>query len=270
MILYPIAKINLGLHVLNKRTDGFHEIESCLYPIPLCDILEIFPAEETIFLQTGIDLPNSNEKNICVKAYDLLASKYDIPPVYIHLRKQIPIGAGLGGGSSDGAFVLKGLNELFSLNISQANLEHFASELGSDCPFFITSLPCLVSGRGEILSPSSIDLNGKFLVLINPNIHISTKEAYALINPKQPVGELEEILSAKQIDWKTSLVNDFQIPIAQKYPIISETIAFLYENGAYYAAMSGSGSTVFGLFDFDPVTEVRSAQGLVFAGKLER
>ena len=270
MILFPIAKINLGLHVTNKRPDGFHEIESCLYPIPLCDILEIIPADETKFLQTGIELPNSNEKNICVKAYDLLAAKYNIPPVYIHLRKQIPIGAGLGGGSSDAAFVLKGLNELFSLNISRAVLERFSAELGSDCPFFITSLPCLVSGRGEILSPSSIDLSGKFLVLINPNIHISTKEAYALINPKQPVGDLEEILSDKQNDWKSTLVNDFQIPISKKYPIISETIDFLYENGAYYAAMSGSGSTIFGLFDSEPVTELKRAKGLVFAGKLAR
>ncbi len=268
MILFPIAKINLGLHVLNKRQDGFHEIESCLYPIPLCDILEIIPAEETIFLQTGIELPNSNEKNICVKAYDLLSAKYNIPPVYIHLRKQIPIGAGLGGGSSDAAFVLKGLNELFSLNISQLNLASFAAELGSDCPFFITSLPCLVSGRGEMLSPSSIDLSGKFLVLINPNIHISTKDAYALINPQQPVGKLEEILSGEQNKWKRSLVNDFQVPIAQKYPIISETIDFLYENGAYYAAMSGSGSTVFGLFDSEPVAEVNRAKGLVFSGEL--
>lgn len=268
MILFPIAKINLGLHVLNKRTDGFHAIESCLYPIPLCDILEIIPAEETIFLQTGIELPNSNEKNICVKAYDLLATKYNILPVYIHLRKQIPIGAGLGGGSSDAAFVLKGLNELFSLNISQLNLASFAAELGSDCPFFITSLPCLVSGRGEVISPSNIDLSGKFLVLINPNIHISTKEAYALINPKQPVGDLEEILSGEQNDWKSTLVNDFQIPIAQKYPIISETIDFLYEKGAYYAAMSGSGSTVFGLFDSEPVAEVNRAKGLVFSGEL--
>ncbi len=268
MILFPIAKINLGLHVLNKRKDGFHEIESCLYPIPLCDILEIIPADETKFLQTGIDLPNSNEKNICQKAYDLLAANYKIPPVYIHLRKQIPIGAGLGGGSSDAAFVLKGLNELFSLNISQLNLASFAAELGSDCPFFITSLPCLVSGRGEVISPSNIDLSGKFLVLINPNIHISTKEAYALINPKQPVGDLEEILSDKQNDWKSTLVNDFQVPISEKYPIISETIDFLYEKGAYYAAMSGSGSTVFGLFDSEPVAEVNRAKGLVFSGEL--
>ena len=268
MILFPIAKINLGLHVLNKRTDGFHEIESCLYPIPLCDILEIIPADETKFLQTGIDLPNSNEKNICVKAYDLLAANYNIPPVYIHLRKQIPIGAGLGGGSSDAAFVLKGLNELFSLNISRADLASFAAELGSDCPFFITSLPCLVSGRGEVISPSNIDLSGKFLVLINPNIHISTKEAYALINPQQPEGKLEEMLSGEQNKWKRSLVNDFQVPIAQKYPIISETIDFLYENGAYYAAMSGSGSTVFGLFDSEPVAEVNRAKGLVFSGEL--
>jgi len=268
MILFPIAKINLGLQVLNKRPDGFHEIESCLYPIPLCDILEIIPAEEAKFLQTGIDLPNSNEKNICQKAYDLLAANYKIPPVFMHLRKQIPIGAGLGGGSSDAAFVLKGLNESFSLNISQLKLESFAAELGSDCPFFITSLPCLVSGRGEVLSPSNINLSGKFIALINPNIHISTKDAYALINPQQPVGKLEEILSGEQNKWKNSLVNDFQVPISKKYPIISETIDFLYENGAYYAAMSGSGSTIFGLFDSEPVAEVNRAKGLVFSGEL--
>jgi 4-diphosphocytidyl-2-C-methyl-D-erythritol kinase len=268
MILFPNAKINLGLHVLDKRSDGFHEIESCMYPIPLCDILEIIPAQKFSFVQTGISFPPSAEKNLCEKAYDLLSQNFNVPPVYIHLRKQIPSGAGLGGGSSDAAFVLKGLNELFSLNLSNETLEALSAELGSDCPFFIANVPSIVRGRGEILSPFNLDLKGTFLVLINPDIHVSTKDAYAIVNPKKAANKLEEVLSYNRNEWKSSLVNDFQVPIAQNHPVISETIDFLYQNGAKYAAMSGSGSTVFGLFDFAPLAEIRIKKAAIFIGEL--
>lgn len=268
MILFPNAKINLGLHVLDKRSDGFHEIESCMYPIPLCDILEIIPAQKFFFVQTGISFPPSAEKNLCEKAYDLLSQNFNIPPVYIHLRKQIPSGAGLGGGSSDAAFVLKGLNELFSLNLSKETVEGLSAELGSDCPFFVANVPSIVRGRGEILSPINLDLKGTFLVLINPDIHISTKDAYAIVRPKKAANKLEEVLSYHRNEWKSSLVNDFQVPIAQNHPVISETIDFLYQNGAKYAAMSGSGSTIFGLFDFAPLAEIRIKKAALFIGEL--
>ena len=268
MILFPNAKINLGLHVLLKRSDGFHEIESCMYPIPLCDILEIIPAQKFSFVQTGISFPPSAEKNLCEKAYDLLSQNFNVPPVYIHLRKQIPSGAGLGGGSSDAAFVLKGLNELFSLNLSNETLETLSAELGSDCPFFIANVPSIVRGRGEILSPFNLDLKGTFLVLINPDIHVSTKDAYAIVSPKKAVNKLEEVLSYNRNEWKSSLVNDFQVPIAHNHPVISETIDLLYQNGANYAAMSGSGSTVFGLFDFAPPAEIRIKKTPIFIGEL--
>lgn len=252
MILYPNAKINLGLHVLNKRIDGFHEIESCLYPIHLKDILEIIPSDKFEFIQTGIAFPSSTEKNLCEKAFDLLAIKFKLPPVYMHLRKQIPAGAGLGGGSSDASFVLKGLNDLFSLNLVPAQLEDFAAQLGSDCPFFVANQPCIVSGRGEVLAPLSMNLAGTYLVLINPGIHVSTKEAYALVVPKKTDTRLQDVLLGNKKEWSEKLINDFQIPISNKHPIVGHTIEALFRSGAFYAAMSGSGSTVFGLFDFKP------------------
>jgi len=248
MILYPPAKINLGLHVLYKRSDGFHEIESVMYPVPFYDILEILPAQKNSFQQSGIIFADVNEKNLCEKAVDLMQSKYKTPPVSIHLRKQIPVGAGLGGGSADAAYVILGLNELFRLELSNLEMEEVAATLGSDCPFFIQNKVRMVSGRGEILSEVACDLSEYFLVLLNPKIHISTKEAYSNVFPKENQIHIASILQENISTWQSSLKNDFESPISKQYPLIHECIDQLKISGAIYAAMSGSGSTVFGIF----------------------
>jgi 4-diphosphocytidyl-2-C-methyl-D-erythritol kinase len=179
MIIFPQAKINIGLHVLNKRPDGYHEVETCMLSVPLFDILEILPAEEFSFKQSGLHVDSEPSSNLCVKAYDLVKQTYNCPPVYMHLRKQIPMGAGLGGGSSDAAHVINGLNQLFELNIPIQEREYLAAQLGSDCPFFIGGTPKIATGRGEILHDISVDLSGYHIKLIYPTIHVGTAEAYA-------------------------------------------------------------------------------------------
>src|SRR5690606_33994765 len=178
MILFPPAKINIGLNIVSKRTDGYHELESCMISIPLFDIIEIQPSKELKWMQSGLKIDSSIDDNLCIKAFRLLQTKYAIPNVTIHLRKQIPMGAGLGGGSADAAYVLKGLNKLFNLNISDQELANLAATLGSDCPFFIFDSAQMATGRGEILKSIALDLNGYHLVVIKPTIHINTKEAY--------------------------------------------------------------------------------------------
>ncbi|MES2798948.1 MAG: 4-(cytidine 5'-diphospho)-2-C-methyl-D-erythritol kinase [Bacteroidota bacterium] len=252
MLLYPNAKINLGLHVLHKREDGFHEIETAMVPIPLFDILEILPAKELKFVSSGIAVSGALEDNLCVKAFRLLEDRFSIPPVYMHLRKQIPMGAGMGGGSADAAFVLKGINELFDLQLSSAQLENFAGILGSDCPFFIKNKPQLARGRGEILGEINIDLKGMYLKIVNPGIHISTKEAYAGIQFQERAFNVEEILTQPKSHWKKLLHNDFENGAFKQYPTLEQIKFQLYQENAEYAAMSGSGSTMFGLFTEPP------------------
>jgi len=270
MILYPPAKINLGLHVLYKRSDGFHEIESVMYPLPFYDVLEILPAQKNSFQQSGIIFSDNNEKNLCEKAVDLMQSKFNTPPVSIHLRKQIPVGAGLGGGSADAAYVILALNKLFNLGLSYLEMEEVASILGSDCPFFIQNKVRLVSGRGEILSEVTCDLSGYFLVLLNPKIHISTKEAYSNVDPKENQLNIALILDENINSWQSTLKNDFEGPICNQYPLIQECIDQLKIAGANYAAMSGSGSTVFGIF---PSSDIKLptflSEYIVFQGLLK-
>lgn len=246
MITFPNAKINLGLHVLQKREDGFHEIETVFYPIDLHDSLEIRPAVETTFNFSGPDLAGG--ENIVMKAYRLLEQEYGIPPVEMHLLKHIPAGAGLGGGSSDAAHALLMLDEMFSLDISPAGLEELAAELGSDCTFFIRNEPVLASGRGEVLENIVLDLSGYEIRVVNPDIHISTPEAYGMVTPMNVRLSLREIIQKPIHEWKEALVNDFEKPIFEKYPEIHEIKESLYDQGAIYASMSGSGSSVFGLF----------------------
>lgn len=252
MILFPPAKINLGLKVLFKREDGYHELDTCMVPIPLLDVLEILPAEEFSFHQTGIVIPGANADNLCVKAYQLMVENFSISPVYIHLRKEIPMGAGLGGGSSDAAYVIKGINELFKLNCSVEKMEGLAATLGSDCPFFIKNEPQIAKGRGEILSVSNINLHGFFLKIVNPGIHISTKDAFAEIEFGNESLSIEEILQSPIATWKNELKNDFEKNIFKNHPILDEIKEKLYAEGAIYAAMSGSGSTLFGIYRSEP------------------
>ena len=252
MVVFPNAKINLGLHILKKRLDGYHELETCFYPIPWKDALEIIESKKTVVTTSGIDIPDHGD-NIIYKAYQLLKQKYDLPPVQIHLHKAIPIGAGLGGGSADAAFTLTLLNKYFSLGLSDEQLMTFAIQLGADCAFFIKNTPMLASGIGEKLSAINIPLAGKFILLIYPNIHISTKEAYANISPGKPSMRIKDIFKLNSLsEWKHVLKNDFEKPLFKKYPVLDKIKKQLYESGAIYAAMSGSGPCMFGIFDHEP------------------
>ena len=252
MILFPPAKINLGLNILRKREDGYHAIASCMYPIPLCDVLEILPAESFMFKQTGLEIDGADDDNLVVKAWRLLNERYDIPPVYIHLRKNIPMGAGLGGGSADATFTLRGLNALFELNLSVKTLQNLAAELGSDCPFFVVDQPQLAEGRGELLSPIDINLDGYYLKILNPGIHIGTAEAYANVHFSKGEKSLVEILSNAPETWKDQLENGFEPSAFESHPKLKLLKDSLYTEGAIYASMTGSGSTLFGLFSEEP------------------
>jgi len=270
MIVYPNIKINLGLNVVRKREDGYHDLESIFYPIPFCDILEILPAKELSFKNTGISIDAPMDKNLVVQAFNILKRDFNIPPVVIHLHKQIPFGAGLGGGSADAAFALKLMNELFKLNLSDEQLEAYALELGSDCPFFIKNEASYTWGRGENLESCSLDLNGWYFVLLNPEIHVSTAEAYAGLTPKPPTIHVKEIISNDISTWKDSLHNDFENSIFSLHPEIKAIKDEMYQMGAVYASMSGSGSSVFAFFKEKPqIDNVKLKKFLVWEGPLE-
>ncbi|NQD69298.1 4-(cytidine 5'-diphospho)-2-C-methyl-D-erythritol kinase [Sphingobacterium shayense] len=249
MISFANAKINLGLNITAKRPDGYHELQTVFYPFGLYDIIEINTIEtRTTLTITGIDL-QVDESNLCLKAYRLLATSYALPEVAIHLHKQIPFGAGLGGGSSDAAVVLKMLNDKFQLNLAGNQLVDFAAMLGADCPFFIRNSATYATGTGTTLHHIDLDLSDKFIVLIKPDIHISTQQAYAGISPVVPEQELDELITLPIQDWKFYIKNDFEDRLFELYPIIRDIKLALYENGALYASMSGSGSSVYGIFD---------------------
>ena len=255
MISFPTCKINLGLNILSKRKDGYHEINSLMVPLPVKDILEIIPSETFEFTHSGLTIPGEVKDNLIFKAYEIMKEEFDLPPVKIHLYKNIPMGGGLGGGSSNGAFTLKTLNSLFNLNLNSAELQKRAAKLGSDCPFFIEDTPQIAKGRGECLTPFPIHLKGKHLLLVNDGTHISTADAYGRIQPKTPVHLLENILNSPIESWRNELVNDFEGPTLLKYPELAKIKEQLYKLGASYAAMTGSGSTMFGIFDSLPEFE---------------
>ena len=252
MIVFPNCKINLGLHILGKREDGFHNLETVFYPVPFKDALELIPATNTDieFTGTGLAVDGNAADNLCVKAYHLLKKDFrEIPAVKIHLHKAIPLGAGLGGGSADAAFMLKLLNEKFKLKLSTDQLINYAQQLGSDCPFYIINKPCFATGRGEMLEEITVDLSAYKMVLINPGIHINTSWAFTNITPDLPVKSIKEIIQQPISSWKDELKNDFETAVFTAHPAIKEIKEKLYSQGAIYAAMSGSGSTVFGFFN---------------------
>jgi 4-diphosphocytidyl-2-C-methyl-D-erythritol kinase len=268
MISFPNAKINLGLQVTSKRKDGYHEIETCMVPIPLFDALEMILDKKPSWNSTGLAIPGDSRDNLILKAEKLLRKDFQgLPNLNIHLHKNIPMGAGLGGGSADGAFALKLMSNLFDLHLDDYFLEEYAAELGSDCPFFIQNTPQIGRGRGEILEPIDLSLKGVHLVLVNPGIHVGTKEAYAGVIPSTPIVQLEEVL-ADRSRWKDELVNDFEPSIFQNHPDIREIKEKLYDSGAFYAAMSGSGSSVFGLFDEKPSGLSWKEEYFIFEGEL--
>lgn len=253
MLAFPNAKINLGLYIVEKRPDGFHNLETIFFPIPWKDILEVVPAKGAVSTlhTTGISIDAPAEKNLAFKAYHLLADRYHLPPVDIYLHKVVPFGAGLGGGSSDAAHMLLLLNSLYSLNIATDTLKEYAAILGSDCPFFIDNTPSLATGRGEILSPADVNLTGYRIVLVKPSFGISTPEAFAGIKPQTPEVKLVDALKKPISTWRDSIKNDFEHHLFVKYPLLEEIKNALYDAGAAYASMSGSGSTMYGIFDKD-------------------
>lgn len=254
MLTFPNAKINIGLNIVEKRPDGFHDIESVFYPVNWCDALEIVPAKEFGFQSSGLPIPGDENNNLCIKAYHLLRNsqpKMADKAAHFHLHKVIPMGAGLGGGSADGAFALKILNEIFELGLDTPELQHYARQLGSDCAFFIENRPVFCFNKGDEFEEFSLNLKGKFIVLVNPAIHISTAEAYGGVKPQKAEISLKEALKLPLNKWKGIVKNDFEENLLLKYPTIEVTKKTLYEQGALYASMTGSGSTVYGIFEIE-------------------
>ncbi len=266
MMCFPNAKINFGLNIIRKREDGYHDIETIFYPIALHDTITIESSPETELIIEGAEIPGNSSDNICLKAYRLLKTVYDLSPVKITLRKNIPIGAGLGGGSADGAFTLHALSLFFNLSISDDELESYASQLGSDCAFFINNKPVFAEGRGNIFSEISLSLTNFHKVLIMPPFFVSTAEAYAGVMPKVPEKSIKEIIQQPMETWKLELVNDFEQIVFEKYPAIGTIKNELYEAGALYASMSGSGASVFGIFENEPDLSFLEKENKVFYG----
>ncbi|MDR0546399.1 MAG: 4-(cytidine 5'-diphospho)-2-C-methyl-D-erythritol kinase [Dysgonamonadaceae bacterium] len=252
MICFPNAKINLGLNIVSKRPDGYHNLETVFYPIPLCDALEIVPAanDETVFTPSGIVVDGDSQNNLVMKALSLLKKDFDLPYLNIYLQKHIPFGAGLGGGSADAAFMLRLLNDFANLQLTTEQLEEYAARLGADCPFFIRNRAVFAEGTGNIFSPIHLSLSGYHLVLVKPEIAVSTQEAYSSVKPETPAESIPDILQLPVDEWKNRLINDFESSVFERYPAIAQIKEKLYELGAVYASMSGSGSSVFGIFEY--------------------
>ncbi|WP_153799895.1 4-(cytidine 5'-diphospho)-2-C-methyl-D-erythritol kinase [Foetidibacter luteolus] len=257
MIYFPGCKINLGLNIISKRNDGYHNLETVFYPLPLKDAVEIIrsadapPEKDVEFTTSGLAIRGGESDNLCIRAYTIIKKDFPgLPKIKMHLHKNIPMGAGLGGGSADGAFVLKLLNDKFKLGLSEEKLMAYALQLGSDCPFFINNRPAYAEGRGDLLQPLPLDLSGYRFVLVNPGIHVKTSEAFAAVKPGKPSVNVREVVSQPVATWRNLLKNDFEAGVAALHPEIADIKEILYKSGAVYASMTGSGSTVFGIFPF--------------------
>lgn len=267
MMVFPHCKINLGLQILHKRSDGFHALQTVFYPIALHDVLEIIrhpqpsdAKEELSLSSSGKAIAGATDDNLCIKAYKLIKNDFpSLPPIQMHLHKKIPMGAGLGGGSSDGAFALQLINDVFQLNIPAAQLAAYALQLGSDCPFFLHQQPCYATGRGEILEPIELNLTDWNWVLVNPGIHVQTAKAFSMLQRgKETISnppDLRSIVQEEPANWKGKLINDFEAPVCALHPEIAAIRDQLYAAGAVYASMTGSGSTVYGIFHADCTPE---------------
>ncbi len=272
MIYYSQAKINIGLQILSKRENGFHDISTLMYPLPLKDIIELNPVvaggDDFSLEQTGITVPGKPESNLIYKSWKLFSEACEKIPVRIHLHKQIPLGAGLGGGSSNATTILKGLNEISKKKLNKSDLLNLASTLGSDCSFFIESQPALAESRGEILTPYPPDLAGWHIIVLHPGIEISTAWAYQTTMPEAKRPHLRTFLSEPVENWKTRVLNDFETSVFKAYPVIAGLKAELYLAGATFTSMSGSGSSVYGLFDKKPELDPKLKKFLVWSGRL--
>lgn len=254
MLVFPNCKINIGLRITEKRPDGFHNIESVFYPVPWYDALEIIESNETRLFITGLEIPGNLSNNLCIRAWRLLKNDFSgLPPVDIYLHKSIPTGAGLGGGSANGAFMLKALNEKFSLGLSTNDLCSYAIQLGSDCPFFIINSPAFARQRGENLEPLQLPLNGLTLTMVNPGIHINTGWAFGRLKPNYPASPIESLVHLPIGQWaEAGIGNDFQNPVVNEYPEIASILEKLKRHGALFASMTGTGSTCYGFFKDSP------------------
>lgn len=264
MIAFPNAKINIGLNITRRRPDGYHNLETIFYPITINDALEIIPADELSFEASGLGIPGRAEDNLCLKGYHLLKADFDLQPVKIHLHKHIPIGAGLGGGSSDAAFFIKLMNQEFSLNLSNEQMRDYARKLGADCAFFIEGKPVYAFGKGDEFEPVDLDLSAYHLALVMPPAHVSTAEAYRGVKPQPSERSLKELIALPVGEWKQYIRNDFEVSIFKNHPVIRGVKSALYEAGALYVCMSGSGASVFGIFKDRPDLSVLEKDNQVF------
>ncbi len=265
MIVFPNAKINIGLNVVSRRDDGYHDLETIFYPVKLADALEFVEANETSLSISGIHIEGAPESNLVLKAYQLLKSDFNLPPLHFHLHKVIPFGAGLGGGSSDAAFTLKMLNDWFELGLSTEKLEAYASQIGADCPFFIQNKPTFATGIGNIFRSVDLDLSDYKIIILKPDLSVSTPEAYKNVIPRNPKFRLNEIVKTPVENWKNLIVNDFETSLFPQYPQISKLKRLLYDLGANFASMSGSGSAVFGIFQDLPANlDKKIPEGILF------
>ena len=273
MLVFPNAKINLGLYVTERRSDGFHTLESVFLPLPWSDALEILPApagQVTSLTLTGRPIPGAPATNLCLRAYELLQADFpELPSVQIYLHKIVPIGAGLGGGSADAAFVLKATNDLFNLGLTVEILESYARRLGSDCAFFIRNKPVLAVEKGDVFEEIKLNLTGAGCVVVYPNLHISTAEAYARVVPQHPLHALREALAQPMVTWRDTVGNDFETALTPGHPVLADIKQQLYDAGATYVSLSGSGSAVYGLWEGgEPMSVSWSADFTVWQGTL--
>lgn len=272
MIVYPNAKINLGLDITNKRSDGYHDIETLFYPIALSDGLEVvFPQNcdaPYVWEASGNAVDCPPEKNLCIKALMKLREVRDIPAVGLHLHKVVPTGAGLGGGSSDAAFVISTICNLLKLDLSVEEQKRMAAGIGADCAFFIDNRPAFASGIGDVLTPADLDLSNWWILLVKPDVSVPTKTAYSKVRPQKPLTSITEIVKRPVAEWRGLLKNDFEESVFAEYPVVGEIKDELYRRGAVYASMSGSGSSVFGLFEAEPAMSGFAEEFFVWKGKM--
>jgi 4-diphosphocytidyl-2-C-methyl-D-erythritol kinase len=266
MLAFANAKINLGLQVSRKRTDGYHDLETVFYPVRVNDVIELTDAAVTSFVSSGIEIPGNAVDNLCMKAFDALKKDFDLPAQQITLLKNIPIGAGLGGGSSDAAFLVKLLNDKFSLQLSEQQMEDYVRPLGADCAFFIANKPVYAEGIGDVFSPVELDLSTYEIVVLKPDVHVSTADAYRGIVPSLPKESVKDLIHLPLKDWRTSIFNDFEKTVFLKHSQIKRLKEDLYQKGAIFALMSGSGSSVFGIFEKRPDLEDLKGNCQVFYG----
>lgn len=252
MIVFPSAKINIGINITGRRPDGYHNIETVFYPLPIYDALEALPGDELTFRSSGLEIPGRIEDNLCIKGYYLMSRDYDLPPVSIHLLKHIPIGAGLGGGSANAAFFIKLINNLFGLKLTTEQMLDYARQLGADCAFFIENKPVFAFEKGDRFEGVQLDLSGYHIVLVMPPAHVSTAEAYRGVKPAPVKQSLKELIKLPVAEWSHHIKNDFEESVFKNHPVIRGVKAALYESGAAYASMSGSGASVFGIFSKKP------------------